>query len=156
MARLPGAKQLRVRYGFAKALVAAGFFVDCSTAATPSDPPCVVGLKTDCLPQYDPPTYQTIFDKILRPTCASGVGTCHTSDGAKAGLVFENADPSYKLLLGTEGGRARVIAGDPSCSVIMKRVASTDPSYHMPPGPSSILPGEACTIVKWIAEGAKR
>jgi hypothetical protein len=105
-----------------------------------------------CQPQYDPPTFGTIYDKILHPTCASGSGTCHTSDAAKGGLVYENPDDAYALLV---DGR-RVIPSDPSCSLIMKRLTSTDPSYHMPPGSSSLTSGEQCTIVQWIAAGAKR
>lgn len=139
-----------------KAALAAILFVACSTPSTTSDPPCVAGLTTDCAATYDPPTYQTIFDKILSQTCASGTGTCHSSAGAKAGLIFANADDAYALLLGTSGSHARVNPGDPGCSLIMKRLSSTDPNYRMPPGPTSLSPGERCTIVKWIAAGAKR
>lgn len=136
--------------------LAAVLFIACSSPTTTSDPPCVANLKTDCAAEFDPPTYQTIFDKILSPTCASGTGTCHTTDGAKAGLVFANADDAYGLLLGTKDGRARVNPGDPSCSLIMKRIESTDTSYRMPPGPTRLSAGKTCTIVKWIAAGAKR
>lgn len=139
-----------------RAVVAAVLFVACSSPSATTDPPCVANLKADCAAEFDPPTYQTIYDKILVPTCASGTGTCHTSDGAKAGLVFANADDAYALLLGTTGGRARVNPGDPGCSLIMKRIASTDSSYRMPPGPTPLRPGQTCTIVKWIAAGAKR
>jgi len=127
----------------------------CTTSA-PGDPPCVVGLTASCQAAYDPATYAVIFDKILHPTCATGTGTCHTADGAKAGLIMEDPDVAYRLLLGEDGGRARVLPGDPSCSLIMKRLHSTDPHYHMPPGPNSISAGEMCTIVQWIAAGAKR
>jgi hypothetical protein len=128
-----------------------------SSPAQPSDPPCVTGLSADCKASYDPPIYQTIFDKILHPTCATGSGTCHTADGAKNGLVFENADDAYALLLGKNpGDHPRVIAGDPACSLIMKRLTSSDPSYHMPPGDISLSAADQCTIVQWIADGAKR
>jgi hypothetical protein len=72
------------------------------------------------------------------------------------GLVFENADTAYALLLGTNGTRARVIAGDAHCSLLVERLASTDPSFHMPPGPNSIPAGDQCTIVRWIQNGAPR
>ncbi len=139
-----------------KAALAAMLFVACSTPSTTTDPPCVAGLTADCAATYDPPTYQTIFDKILSPSCASGVGTCHTADAAKAGLVFANADDAYALLLGTSGSHARVNPGDAGCSLIMKRLSSTDPNYRMPPGPKPLSEGDRCTIVKWIAAGAKR
>jgi hypothetical protein len=84
------------------------------------------------------------------------MGTCHTSDAAMGGLVFENADTAYGLLLGTSGGRARVIPGDPACSLLLERLTSTDPNFHMPPGPNSISAGDRCTIVEWIDAGAAR
>jgi hypothetical protein len=115
-----------------------------------------VGLSTACQPQYDPPSFDTIHAKIFVPTCATGRGTCHTSDGAKGGLVLENADTSYAMLLGKGGGRARVLPNDASCSLLMKRLTSTDPNTHMPPGSTSITPGELCTITQWIARGANR
>jgi hypothetical protein len=128
-----------------------------SSSPPPIDPPCVSGLSTACKPLYDPPVYQTIFDKIFHPTCATGVGTCHTSDAAKNGLVFENADDAYALLLGSNpGDHPRVLPGDPACSLVMKRLTSSDPNYHMPPGDISLSPAEECTIVQWIANGAKR
>ena len=113
-------------------------------------------LPATCAATYDPPIYQTIYDSILHPTCASGTGTCHTADAAKGGLVFENADDAYGLLVGTGGGKARVVPGDPACSEIVERLASTDPNFHMPPGPNSIPAGDQCTIIKWIQSGAKR
>ncbi len=110
------------------------------------------GLSTSCQPQYDPPTFSTIHAKILAPTCATGVGTCHTADAAPAGLVLSDADQSYKLLL---DGR-RVLPGDPSCSLLVKRLSSSDPNYRMPRGPTPLSAGELCTITKWIAGGAQR
>jgi len=118
--------------------------------------PCVANLSLDCKPLYDPPIYQTIFDRTLHPTCASGSGTCHTSDAAKGGLVFENADAAYALLLGTTDGRKRVLAGDPACSLVMIRLSSGDPAVHMPPGTTFLPDAERCAIAQWIAAGAKR
>ena len=149
---MPGCARKLVRalsLGAPFALLAAA----CSTSSGPApDPPCVQGLSADCAATYDPPTYSTIFDKILHPTCATGRGTCHTADTAPNGLVFETADDAYKLLL---DGR-RVLPGDPSCSLIMKRLTSTDPNYHMPKGSLSLSAGDQCTIVRWIATGAAR
>ena len=128
-------------------------FLSCSsTSSAPSDPPCVTGLTPSCQGLYDPPAFQTIFDKILHPTCGVGSGTCHTADAAMGGLVLENADDAYARLV---DGR-RVVAGDPGCSLIMKRLTSSDPSYRMPKGPTPLLPAAQCTIVQWIAAGAKR
>ena len=75
-----------------------------TACSSPSNKPavttCVEGLRTDCSPLYDPPTYSTIFEKILHPTCAQGMGTCHTADAAMGGLVFEDEDDAYARLLG--------------------------------------------------------
>lgn len=118
------------------------------------DPPCVGGLTPDCAATYDPPTFATIHAKILKPTCATGTGTCHTSDAAMGGLVLEDAHRSYQLLLGENGGKARVLAHDPSCSLLEKRLNATDPGYRMPRGPTPLSAGDICTITKWIAAGA--
>jgi hypothetical protein len=134
-------------------LVAIG---SCSSNDPPAQPACVTGLSLDCKPLYEPPTYQAIFDHTFHPTCAAGSGTCHTADAAKAGLVFADADHAYALLLGTDGGRPRVVPGDPACSLIMERLDSTDPSFHMPPGSISLSAAELCAIAQWIAQGAKR
>jgi hypothetical protein len=117
---------------------------------------CVKNLSLDCKPLYDPPVYQTIFDKTFHPTCATGTGTCHTSDAAKGGLVFENADTAYGLLVGTIDGRKRVLAGDPACSLVVIRLESSNASVHMPPGPSFLPAAERCAIEQWIAAGAAR
>ena len=128
----------------------------CTSHSDPPPPACVTGLSLDCKPLYDPPVYQTIFDKTLRPTCATGTGTCHTSDAAMGGLVLQDADSAYALLLGTTDGRKRVVPGDPACSLLMIRIDSTDPNLHMPRGPNSLLDAEKCAIAQWIAAGAKR
>ena len=119
-------------------------------------PACVTNLATTCSPQYDPPTFDTIYAKILNPTCATGTGTCHTGDAHEAGLTFINADASYALLLGKNGAPVRVVPNDAACSLIVERLTAKDPTFHMPPGPTSVTPGELCTIVKWINAGAAR
>ena len=119
-------------------------------------PACVTNLPKDCPLLYDPPTYATIYDKILHPTCAEGIASCHTADGAKGGLVFENADDAYALLLGMRDGRARVLPNDPSCSLIVIKTWSTDPNFRMPPGNMALPMPEFCDIEQWIAQGAQR
>ncbi|HKQ68899.1 MAG TPA: c-type cytochrome domain-containing protein [Polyangiaceae bacterium] len=124
----------------------------------PTEPPaCVAGLAIDCQPLYDPTVYSTIFEKILRPSCAQGRGTCHTADAAQGGLVFDDADDAYARLVAKPGaGYANVVPKDAACSPLVVRLESSDPNYRMPRGPDPLLPSERCTIVKWIAAGAAR
>jgi hypothetical protein len=147
---------LRLARVLAFAAVACASIAAACSSSSNDAPACVANLSLDCKPIYDPPVYQTIFDKTFHPTCASGTGTCHTSDAAKGGLVFEDADTAYALLLGQQDGRKRVIPHDPACSLLMERLESTDPSFHMPRGPNSLLPSELCAIAQWIAAGAAR
>src|SRR5580698_2618939 len=103
----------------------------CTGQSSAPDVPCVSGLTTSCAATYAPPTFDTIFSDILQPNCAVGTGTCHTSDFAAGGIVFEDAGAAYDTLLGEHGGTPYVLPGDPGCSTLMKRLESSDPSYHM-------------------------
>jgi Planctomycete cytochrome C len=123
------------------------------TPATEST--CLPPLSSACSPLYEPPTFDVIFDRILHPTCAQGMGTCHTSDGAMGGLVFEAETDAYARLLGDAGGRARVTPDEPQCSLLLLRLESQDPGYRMPPGPTPLLDSELCTITQWILQGAE-
>jgi hypothetical protein len=114
----------------------------------------VQGLSLACQPIVDPPTYQAVFDQIFHPTCAAGSGTCHTPDFAPKGLIFADADQAYQLLLTSPS--PRVLPKNPSCSLLMIRLESSDPSYRMPPGPTGLLPSQLCAIAQWIEQGAKR
>jgi Planctomycete cytochrome C len=148
---------LRRSQQLALLVASAAFVATTAEACSPSSPgptthACVTGLSATCQALYAPPTFDTLYAKLFVPTCASGTGTCHTADAAKGGLVFSSPDDAFARLV-TQG---RVIPNDPSCSLIMQRLTSTDPNFHMPPGPTSISAGEQCTIVQWIAAGAKR
>ena len=121
----------------------------------PADLPCVQNLSTNCQPLFDPQTFTMIYTEILHPTCASGHGTCHTTDFAPRGLVFEDQQTSYNLLLGLNGAPVRVTPGDPSCSLLMRRLQSSDSSTRMPPGNTPLTQPQLCAISKWIANGAQ-
>jgi hypothetical protein len=128
------------------------------TTGPPAEPPCVPPNELPaaaCKPTYDPADFKTLYAKIFHPTCAAGTGTCHSADGHKNGLVFENEDDAYRLLLAPPGARARVLPGDASCSILMKRLTSRDPDYEMPPG-ERLSDGELCAISRWVAAGAQR
>lgn len=141
----------------ARALVAGTVaLVACASPPTKNATACVSGLRTDCKPLYDPAVFPTIFAKILQPTCAQGMGTCHTSDAAMGNLVMEDADDTYARLLGQYDGRVRVKPGDPSCSLLVERLESNDSDFRMPPGPTPLDAAARCDIEQWIANGAAR
>jgi hypothetical protein len=71
------------------------------------------------------------------------------------GLILEDPDESYARLLGELDGRARVVAGDPECSLLVRRLRAASRSLRMPPGPTPLPDAEICTIVRWIADGAE-
>lgn len=105
-----------------------------------------------CTPLY-PAEYSTIFSQVLSVTCASSGASCHGDMGQQGGLVFVDEAQSYALLLGTSGGKARVIAGDPACSEMMVRLDMPGHSWSMPPG-APLDERARCSIRRWIAAGA--
>jgi hypothetical protein len=112
--------------------------------------PCVA-LNAQCQPLHDPAPYSTIYTEIFRPNCvASG---CHGPPTPAAGLSFQDAAESYELLLGTKGGKARVLPNDPGCSLLAKRLFSTDPAFRMPPG-AGLSEAQLCDVTKWLVAGA--
>ena len=112
------------------------------------DDECVEDLSTDCAPLYSP-TYDEVFTRTLAPTCAQPGAACHSSQGRKGGLVFEDADEAYTLLVGQA-----VVPSDAACSPLVVRLEASD-STVMPPG-SPLDPAERCSIIQWIANGAER
>ena len=64
------------------------------------------------------------------------------------------ADAAYDALVGG-GDSARVIGGDPSCSVLLSRIAAPDDADVMPPG-ARMADNELCAIAQWVNDGAKR
>ncbi len=115
---------------------------------------CVAGLSTACSPLYSP-TFDQIFSRTLSPTCAQPGGVCHASAGVQGGLLFIDPDQTYALLLGETDGNARVIPGNPACSILVERIESTDPATVMPPK-APLSDAERCAILQWIQGGAKR
>lgn len=115
---------------------------------------CLDPLPLDCSPTFQP-TYEAFYENQLRSTCSAGGTTCHGPDGAMGGLVLSDMDQAYEYLLGGVDGRARVIPGQPECSLLMQRLESDDPTFVMPVG-SKLMEGERCAIRQWIANGAER
>ncbi len=126
------------------------------SACTSSDPAparTCVPVDTACAPLYEP-KYSEVFERTLKPSCGREGASCHASQPSpQKGIALDDADAAYDLLL--KDARGLVVAGDPSCSLIINRITSSDGFVRMPPG-RALQPAETCAIVQWIAAGAKR
>jgi hypothetical protein len=145
-----------VAVGALAALVMLGLSACSEDAPAQTPPPACADVAPEkasasCTPLYEP-SYENVFAKTLMPTCAKSGVSCHASTGRQGGLAFEDADESYRLLL--ESTQA-VRAGDPACSPIVARLVATDGNVRMPPG-RSLDAKEQCSVIQWIAKGAKR
>jgi len=107
-----------------------------------------VELPDSCDPLYEP-TFDNVFTNTLQPTCGFEGGACHSADGAQGGLVFEEIEESYDLVM------ERVLEGDPACSLLIQRVDAEDAADGMPPG-DPLSEEERCAIRTWIEDGAQR
>jgi hypothetical protein len=138
-------------------LAAASLLSSCSDdPATPAPAPACANVDparstASCSPLYEP-SYDNVFAKTLKPTCAKSGVSCHASTGRQGGLAFEDADEAYRLM--TETTKS-IRPGDPRCSSLVLRISATDGLVRMPPG-RSLGAAEQCSIVQWIANGAKR
>lgn len=120
-------------------------------ACQPDDEEGCATVQLDCAPQYEP-TFDNVFEHTLRPTCGVGAGSCHATEGAKAGLVFEDPDEAFALLTG--GSAPAVVGGDAACSTLAVRLIAPAEDA-MPPGAPLDEP-EQCAILQWIDQGAQR
>jgi hypothetical protein len=73
----------------------------------------------------------------------------------QAGLVLLGRDEAYDHLLGETDSRARVVPGDPECSLLVQRLESTDPQFVMPVG-MRLPEGQRCAVRQWVAAGAEK
>ena len=108
-----------------------------------------VEVDLACQPLYEP-TFDEIHERTLVPKCALSGTACHSNEGAKNGLSLEDPDTAYELLL-----RSRTTPGDPSCSLLVRRIESGDSDFQMPPG-SPLGAAERCAIIQWVEAGAER
>lgn len=118
-----------------------------ATAGCGGDELACVEVDLACQPLY-PPTFDNVFASTLAPKCGVEGGACHSATGRKAGLVLDDRDEAYRLLV--DGGR--VIPGEPSCSILVERVYAPA-SLRMPPG-RTLADAERCALVQWVAAGA--
>lgn len=114
--------------------------------------------EDECIPAYEAPTcdplYEPTFDNLHRQTllekCAVAGGSCHASEGAASGIVYEDPEHAWHLLL----DRGLVIPNQPECSVLVHRLEA-DGSSSMPPG-APLSEAERCVVKLWVARGASR
>src|ERR1700733_12127285 len=106
--------------------------------------PCaILALQLSGAPPVD-------FSRDVRPILSDHCFACHGPDEAsrQMGLRFDTED----------GAKRVVVPGDPSASLILKRVAPADPAMRMPPPYSDRKPlseQEVAMLRAWIEQGAK-
>ncbi len=123
-------------------------------ASCSSEPEC---LQVDraCAPLYSP-AFSELYRRTLAPTCAQAGGFCHAADGGAGGMSFVDEESAYRALTSPgSDGEPRAVAGDPSCSLLVRRTSATDSSFVMPPG-MPLSEAERCVLIRWVGEGAKR
>jgi hypothetical protein len=140
----------------ARIILAAAVLIAAVSSCGPGDDPrpaCLSTVDVDsCTPLY-PAEFPVIFSQVLGVTCASSGSSCHGDLGRMGGLFLGDEGSAYAALLGLDGGKARVIAGDPACSEMMVRLDLPGHSWSMPPG-APLDERARCSIRRWIAAGA--
>jgi hypothetical protein len=117
-------------------------------------PACLAEANTNCAPLYAP-EFAEIFRRTLSASCASSGVSCHGPTGAQGGLVFETEQGAYDALIGANGARRRLVAGDAKCSEMMVRLDDHGHPWSMPPD-APLDERVRCSIRKWIAAGSPR
>jgi hypothetical protein len=120
-----------------------------------SPPPDCITVDTTCAPGYVP-TFDNVYLNTLQPTCGAARSSCHSASGHMDGLSLADEATAYSALLAKSGkdpSRARVVPGDPACSLLIVRTDSVGAAYQMPVGDPLPAP-ERCALVQWVAAGA--
>jgi hypothetical protein len=126
-----------------------GFVVLLALAGCPSDdpPPACIEVDLSCAPLYVP-TFDNVYTNTLQTGCGSQRVSCHSAEGQKGGMSFEDPDTAHAALLA-----GRVVAGNAACSEMIVRTSSVGESYQMPPG-SALSETERCALILWVQSGA--
>jgi hypothetical protein len=118
------------------------------------------------------PTFSAIFQEIIVGKGCNGGPTCHASTAAGQ-LKMALKNDAYTALVGVQAMGvnlvmtaspackdsmlARVVAGDPSSSLLYEKVSSTMPACggKMPPNGAMLAPEKIEQIRTWIMNGAR-
>jgi mono/diheme cytochrome c family protein len=96
------------------------------------------------------------FQRQIQPILAEHCLQCHgiDADSRQAGLRLDDA--KYATV-GGDSGQAAITPGNPNASLILSRIASTDPDEAMPPAHINkpISPSQLALLKKWIEQGAR-
>jgi hypothetical protein len=122
-------------------------------------------------PMFTPgsPTWAAIFQEIIADTGCNGGISCHAGTAA-GNLVMKTKADGYTALVGVKAlgtnvpaggtnckdtGLTRVVAGDPTNSLLMQKISNPTPSCgaHMPPG-GNLTAAQLEQVRLWIANGA--
>jgi hypothetical protein len=102
------------------------------------------------------PSVAVDFNRQVRPILAGSCFKCHGPDAAarQARLRLDTAEGAAML---RRDGRAAVVAGDATASLLLERVTTLDDSFRMPPpGVGPRLSAEQIDVLRrWIEEGAE-
>ena len=131
------------------------FFTALLCACTSSPNECTPEPQADCAPNINT-DFASLHKNIFSPRCATAGNNCHSSEGKQGNLQLSDPDAAYNALLGMDGTHARVLPGDPSCSMLMQRLDSDDPNVRMPKGENKLADGSRCAVRQWIQAGAVR
>jgi hypothetical protein len=123
------------------------------------------------MPMFTPgsPTWAAIYNEIIAGTGCNGGVSCHAGSAA-GNLVMKNQAEGYTALVGVKAmgmnvpaggtnckdtGLTRVVAGDPTNSLLMQKISNPMPTCgnHMQPG-GNLTAAQIEQIRMWIANGA--
>jgi hypothetical protein len=107
------------------------------------EPSCLEELT--CAPS-EAPTFEVLYDEVLRPSCALDGRSCHGPRGARPPSMIDVETARTEL-------EAYVVPGEPLCSELVRRIVSDEGGFRMPPLQSARLSDEAiCAIDAWVKE----
>lgn len=103
----------------------------------------------DCTPSTEP-SWTGIYQTIIEPSCTGGSTGCHGQWGKQGDLDLSTSQIAYTELL----GEARVLPGEPSCSLLVWRLEGTQGAVM--PLSGALSSAEICAVKQWIVAGASR